>query len=105
MVLCLGFYSLIHSSQHPSLLYPFEEHSCQFDQTHPTSEDIKEVRKRCRALLRVMEQQERVSGVLSAWTEDLMGAINILGNDSLNNKTFETTYHNFKAVQHLFFVP
>ena len=28
------------SSQHPPLLYPFEEHSCQFDQTHPTSEDV-----------------------------------------------------------------
>ena len=34
-----------------------------------------------------------------------MGAINILGNDGLNNESFETTYHNFKAVQHLFFVP
>jgi len=35
------------SSQHPSLMYPFEEHSCHFDQAHPTSEDIKEVRMRC----------------------------------------------------------
>jgi len=52
-----------------------------------------------------MEQQERVSRALSAWTEDLMGAINILGNGGLNDKTFKTTYCNFKAVQHLFFVP
>jgi len=52
-----------------------------------------------------MEQQERVSGALSTWTEDLMHAINILGNDGLDDKTFETTYRNFKAVQHLFFVP
>jgi len=93
------------SSQHPSLLYPFEEHSCWFDQTHPTSEDIKEVRKRCQALLKVMEQQERVTGALSAWMEDLMGAINILGNDGLDDKSFKTTYRDFKAVQHLFFIP
>jgi len=93
------------SSQHPSLWYLFKEHSCRFDQTHPTSKDIKEVRKRCQALLKVMGQQEHVSGVLSAWTEDLMGAINILGNDSLDDETFETTYHNFKVVLHLFFVP
>ena len=52
-----------------------------------------------------MSQQQRVSGALSAWTEDLMGAINILGNDGLDDETFETTYHDFKAVQHLFFVP
>jgi len=93
------------SLQHPSLLYPFEEHSCRFDQTHPTSKDIREVRKRCQALLKVMEQQERVSGAISMWTEDLMGAINILGNNGLNDETFETTYRDFKAVQHLFFVP
>jgi len=93
------------SSQHPSLHYPFKEHSCRFNQTHPTSKDIKEVRKRCRALLKVMEQQECVTGALSAWTEDLMGAINILGNDGLNDESFETTYHNFKVVRHLFFVP
>ena len=52
-----------------------------------------------------MEQQEHVTRALSAWTEDLMGAINILGNDGLNDESFKTTYHNFKAVQHLFFVP
>ena len=52
-----------------------------------------------------MEQQEHVSGALSAWTEDLMGAINILGNDGLDDETFETTYCNFKVVQYLFFVP
>jgi len=52
-----------------------------------------------------MEQQERVTGALSAWTEDLMGAINILGNDGLDDESFETTYRDFKAVQHLFFVP
>jgi len=93
------------SSQHPTLWYPFEEHQCRFDETHPTVEDIKDMRKRCRALLKVMAQQEHVSGVLSAWTEDLMHTINILGNDSLDDKTFETTYCDFKAVQHLFFVP
>jgi len=52
-----------------------------------------------------MEQQEHVSGALSAWTEDLMKAINILGNDGLDDKTFKTTYRDFKVVQHLFFVP
>jgi len=52
-----------------------------------------------------MSQQQAVSGVLSAWTEDIMGAINILGNDGLNDETFETTYHDFKVVQHLFFIP
>jgi len=93
------------SSQHPPLLYPFKEYSCQFNQTHPTSEDIKKVRKRCQALLKVMEQQERVTGALSAWTEDLMGAINILGNDGLDDESFKTTYRDFKVVQHLFFVP
>jgi len=93
------------SLQHPSLLYPFEEHSCCFNQTHPTVKDIKDMRKRCQALLKVMEQQECVSGALLAWTEDLMGAINILGNNGLDDETFKTTYHDFKAVQHLFFVP
>jgi len=33
-----------------------------------------------------------------------MGAINILGNDGLEDETFKTTYRDFKAVQHLFFV-
>ena len=93
------------SSQHLTLWYPFEEHQCRFNETHPTVEDIKDVRKRCRALLKVMAQQERVSGALSTWTEDLMHAINILGNDGLDDKTFETTYRDFKVVQHLFFVP
>ena len=87
------------SSEHPSLCYPFEEHSCRFSETHPTQEDIKDVRKNCRALLKVMSQQQRVTGALLAWTEDLMGAINILGNDGLDDETFETTYRDFKAVQ------
>jgi len=52
-----------------------------------------------------MEQQERVTGALSAWMEDLMEAINILGNDGLDDESFETTYRDFKVVQHLFFVP
>jgi len=35
------------SSQHPTLWYPFKEHQCRFDETHPTVEDIKDMRKRC----------------------------------------------------------
>ena len=34
-----------------------------------------------------------------------MEAINILGNDGLDDESFETTYRDFKVVQHLFFVP
>jgi len=34
-----------------------------------------------------------------------MPAINILGNDSLDDKVFTTSFHDFAAVQHLFFVP
>ena len=71
----------------------------------PTEEDIKEVRKKCRALLKAMEAQERLGSALEAWTEDLMPAINILGNDALDNEMFSTTFRDFAAVQHLFFVP
>ena len=52
-----------------------------------------------------MEAQERLENTLKVWTEDLLPAINILGNNGLNNKTFSTTLHNFSAVQHLFLVP
>ena len=34
-----------------------------------------------------------------------MHTINILGNNGLDDETFETTYCDFKVVQHLFFVP
>ena len=67
--------------------------------------DIKDVRKKCWALLKAMEAQERLGSTLEAWTEDLLPAINILGNDSLDDETFSTTFCNFSAVQHLFLVP
>ena len=67
--------------------------------------NIKDVRKKCQALLKAMEAHEKLRGALEAWTEDLMLAINILGNDGLNDKTFFTTFHNFATVQHLFLVP
>jgi len=34
-----------------------------------------------------------------------MPAINILGNNRIDDKSFLTTFHDFTAVQHLFFIP
>ena len=65
-------------------------------------DNIKDVRKKCQALLKAIEAQERLGSALEAWMEDLMPAINILGNDGLDNKTFSTTLQDFSVVQHLF---
>ena len=71
----------------------------------PTQEDISDIRKNCQALLKAMEVQRRLESALEAWTEGLMPAINILGNNGIDNKSFLTTFRDFAAVQHLFFVP
>ena len=71
----------------------------------PTEDDVKDIRKKCRALLKAMEAQERLGSTLEVWTENLLPTINILGNDGLNNETFSTTFRDFSAVQHLFLVP
>ena len=71
----------------------------------PTEDDVKDVRKKCRALLKAMEAQERLGSALEVWTENLLPAINILGNDGLDDETFSTTFRDFSAVQHLFLVP
>ena len=71
----------------------------------PTQEDVKDVRKNCQALLKAMEVHRRLESTLEAWTEGLMPAINILGNDGLDNTIFTTSFKDFSTVQHLFFVP
>jgi len=71
----------------------------------PTQEDVSDVRKNCQALLKAMEAQRRLESTLEAWTEGLMPAINILGNDRIDDKSFLTTFCDFAVVQHLFFVP
>jgi len=71
----------------------------------PSSAQVCHVRKQCRALLKYMELQERITGALSAWTEDLLPAINILGNTELNNQVFTTTFRDYTAVEHLFLIP
>ena len=71
----------------------------------PSTEDVKDIRKNCQALLRAMEVQRRLESTLEAWTEGLMPAINILGNDGLDDEVFTTSFQDFSAVQHLFFVP
>ena len=71
----------------------------------PTQEDVKDVRKNCRALLKAMEVHQRLESALEAWTEGLMPAINILGNDGLDDQIFTTSFRDFSAIQHLFFVP
>ena len=71
----------------------------------PMEDDVKDVRKKCRALLRAMEAQERLGNALEVWTENLLPAINILGNDGLDDQTFSTTFRDFAAIQHLFLVP
>ena len=58
----------------------------------PTQEDVKDVRKNCRALLKAMEVHQRLESALEAWTEGLMPAINILGNDRLEDQIFTTSF-------------
>ena len=71
----------------------------------PMEDDVKDVRKKCQALLKAMEAQERLGNALEVWTKNLLPAINILGNDGLDDETFSTTFCDFSAVQHLFLVP
>ena len=68
------------------------------------ADDVKDVRKKCWALLKAMEAQERLGSALEVWTENLLPAITILGNDGLDDETFSTTFRDFSAIQHLFFV-
>jgi len=63
------------------------------------------MRKQCRALLKCMETQECITGALSAWMEDLLPAINILGNTELDDQVFTTTFRDYTAVKHLFLIP
>jgi len=71
----------------------------------PSSEMVHHVRKQCRALLKYMEAQERITGALSAWMEDLLPAINILGNTELNNQVFTTSFRDYTTIKHLFLIP
>jgi len=71
----------------------------------PSLAMVRHVRKQCRALLKYMEAQERITGALSAWMEDLLPAINILGNTELDNQIFTTTFCDYTAVEHLFLIP
>jgi len=52
-----------------------------------------------------MEHQERITGALLAWTEDLLPALNILGNTELDDQVFTTTFRDYTAVEHLFLIP
>ena len=52
-----------------------------------------------------MEVHQRLKSALEAWTKGLMPAINILGNDGLDDQIFTTSFQDFSAIQHLFFVP
>jgi len=63
------------------------------------------VRKQCSTLLKYTELQECITGALSAWMEDLLPAINILGNTELDNQVFTTTFHDYTTVEHLFLIP
>ena len=45
------------------------------------------------------------TGALSAWTEDLLPALNILGNTELDDQVFTTTFRDYTAVEHLFLIP
>jgi len=58
----------------------------------PTQEDVKDIRRNCRALLKAMEAHQRLESALEAWTEGLMPAINILGNDGLDDQIFTTSF-------------
>ena len=63
------------------------------------------MRKQCRALLKYMEHQEHITGALLAWMEDLLPALNILGNTELDDQVFTTTFCNYTMVEHLFLIP
>ena len=52
-----------------------------------------------------MEAQGHITGALSVWTEDLLPAINILGNTQLDDEVFTTTFCDYTAVKHLFLIP
>jgi len=82
---------------------PVQIHPTEF--TGPTLEDVSDVRKRCWALLRAMEDPREDSDAYEAWTEGLMPAVHILANDALSNENFYTTYKDFENIQHLFFIP
>jgi len=71
----------------------------------PSLAQVCHVRKQCRALLKYMERQEHITGALSAWTEDLLPALNILGNTELDDQVFTTTFRDYTAVEHLFLIP
>jgi len=71
----------------------------------PSLAQVRHVRKQCRALLKYMEHQEHITGALLAWTEDLLPALNILGNTELNDQVFTTTFRDYTAVEHLFLIP
>jgi len=71
----------------------------------PSSAQVRHVRKQSRALLKYMEYQKRITGALLAWTEDLLPALNILGNTELDDQVFTTTFHDYTAVEHLFLIP
>jgi len=71
----------------------------------PSLAQVRHVRKQCRALLKYMEHQERITGALSAWTEDLLPALNILGNTELDDQVFTTIFCDYTAIEHLFLVP
>jgi len=71
----------------------------------PTLEDVSDVCKRCRALLRAIQNPGEDSEAYKAWTEGLMPAVHIFANNVLSDENFYTTYKDFENVQHLFFVP
>jgi len=52
-----------------------------------------------------MEHQGRITGALLAWTEDLLPALNILGNTELDDQVFTTTFRDYTTVEHLFLIP
>jgi len=52
-----------------------------------------------------MEHQEHITGALSVWTEDLLPALNILGNTELDDQVFTTIFRDYTAVKHLFLIP
>jgi len=87
----------LNRSQSPPLEYQ-ETPLMVFGIGTPTQEDIKDVRRNCQALLRAMEVHQRLESTLEAWTEGLMPAINILGNNGLDDTIFTTSFQDFSAV-------